>query len=259
MTVKTAVVFTCSHADPSVTNERFEWLGKLIFDVKPDYVIDLGDGAEMASLNSYDSSSSPSFHAQSYEKDIEAYNDAQEKLRHPFRKSKKRKPAWFGLEGNHEHRIKKAIEKDSRLGGDKFGISFKHLQTNQWFDEYHEYTHKAPAIADYDGVSYAHFFASGSLGNPISGTHHAHSIINARLCSSTCGHSHKRSFFPADYAHPRPILGLVAGCFKGQDSGWAGQANKQWWHGVVIKRGIDQGSYDPEFVSLRRLRQVYGG
>jgi hypothetical protein len=44
---KTAVVYTCSHSDPSTDNERFSWLGDLIEDVKPDYVIDLGDGADI--------------------------------------------------------------------------------------------------------------------------------------------------------------------------------------------------------------------
>ena len=51
---KTAIVFSCAHADPSVGNERFDWLGELIYDVNPNYVIDLGDGADMRSLNTFD-------------------------------------------------------------------------------------------------------------------------------------------------------------------------------------------------------------
>ena len=39
---KTAVIYTCAHADPEVSNDRFSWLGDLIYDLKPDYVIDLG-------------------------------------------------------------------------------------------------------------------------------------------------------------------------------------------------------------------------
>ncbi len=35
--------------------------------------------------------------------------------------------------------LKKAIKHDPRLEGSKYGISFGHLQTNRWFDEYHEY------------------------------------------------------------------------------------------------------------------------
>jgi hypothetical protein len=71
MAGKTAVVFSCAHSDPSVSNERFDWLGELIWDVKPDYVVDLGDGADMRSLNSFDSAKAPkNFVSQSYEADI---------------------------------------------------------------------------------------------------------------------------------------------------------------------------------------------
>ena len=49
--------------------------------------------------------------------------------------------------------------------------------------------------------------------------------------------------WPADKVHtfkddafPSPSIGLVAGCFKGGQEGWAGQANLEWWKGVVIKR-----------------------
>ena len=137
--MKTAVVFTCAHSDPSVSNERFNWLGDLLYDIRPDYVVDLGDGADLKSLNSYDTRYPKAIVAQSYEADIQCYNDSQERIRRKFRQMKKKRPAFFGLEGNHENRIKKAIANDPRLEGSKFGISFSHLNTDVWFDEYHEY------------------------------------------------------------------------------------------------------------------------
>tara|TARA_X000001388_G_scaffold69793_1_gene58537 strand:+ start:1482 stop:2255 length:774 start_codon:yes stop_codon:yes gene_type:complete len=256
--MKTAVVFTCSHADPSVPNDRFDWLSDFIYDVRPDYVVDLGDGADLKSLNSYDTRYPKAIVAQNYESDIQCYNDAQERLRRKFRVMKKKRPAFFGLEGNHENRIKKAIANDPRLEGSKYGISFSHLQTDVWFDEYHEYNNSAPAIADYDGISYAHYIASGNYGTAMSGLHHAYGIIQKRHNSTTVGHSHKRSMFFKDDAHPHPTIGLVAGCFKGAKEGWAGQANLEWWKGVIVKRNIRNGYYEPEFVSLERLRDVYG-
>jgi len=256
--MKTAVVFTCAHADPSVPNDRFDWLSEFIYDVRPDYVVDLGDGADLKSLNSYDTRYPKAIVAQNYESDIQCYNDAQERLRRKFRVMKKKRPAFFGLEGNHENRIKKAIANDPRLEGSKYGISFSHLQTDVWFDEYHEYNNSAPAIADYDGISYAHYIASGNYGTAMSGLHHAYGIIQKRHNSTTVGHSHKRSMFFKDDAHPHPTIGLVAGCFKGAKEGWAGQANLEWWKGVIVKRNIRNGYYEPEFVSLERLRDVYG-
>ena len=146
---KTAVILTCGHADPSVENDRFSWLGEFLYDIKPDYVVDLGDGADMRSLNSFDTRYPEAIVSQSYEKDIEAYNDSMERLRWKFRHHKRKRPYFIGFEGNHENRLKKAIAHDPRLEGAKFGISFKHLQTKYWFDEYHEYKNSGPSIADY--------------------------------------------------------------------------------------------------------------
>ena len=255
---KTVVVFSCAHADPSVSNERFNWLGEFLYDLKPDYVIDLGDGADMRSLNSFDDRNPEAICAQSYEKDIDHYLDAQERIRWKFRHHKRKRPAYIGFEGNHENRIKKALKHNPRLEGEKRGVSFRHLETDRWFDEYHSYENSAPSIADYDGVSYAHFFSSGNLGSAMSGIHHANGLLAHRYHSSTCGHSHKRDLKFKDSSHPRGVIGLVAGCYKGAAESWAGQANKEWWSGIVVKREVEGGMYDPEFISTNRLKGMYG-
>jgi len=164
LTGKTAVIFTCSHASPEFSNERFDWLGELIYDLKPDYVVDLGDGADMASLSSHDTKYPKQLVIQNYQKDVECYNDAQDRLRHKFRHNKKKLPNWYGLLGNHEYRYDRALAHDPRLEGDKYGISFNHLQTDYWFNEYTPYVNSGPGIAVYDGVSYAHYISSGNFG-----------------------------------------------------------------------------------------------
>jgi hypothetical protein len=47
------------------------------------------------------------------------------------------------------------------------------------------------------------------------------------------------------------------GCYKGAEEHWAGQANRQWWHGVVVKRELEDGMYEPEFVSLNQIMREY--
>lgn len=557
---KTAIVWSCAHADPEVSNERFDWLSRLIQDIKPDYTVDLGDGADMRSLNSYDTRSPKAIISQNYEADIEAYNESQDRLWGPYKLSKKKRPYRFGFEGNHEcfqgfteiltkekgwvpvtdvtpldevmtlsgweqvekthklpfkgymvnlnsrgqsfaitpnHRvyyyttnrkllvkpakdtpkefdvpvattnnfkgsaltddqlrlcaialtdsyhknsaltlyqsgikaevfrgllqrlnlpyrevvrdrdithicgvelktkpqvsyefhlsrpdwcpdqnltipkelfnltqaqadifletllfcdgssfsdrvstvfygkkqicddvqafcqmhgsraflteyrknqwrvninprdklrvkksigpyvedwvycltvpsgnflarqgnfsmftgncrITKALSLDPRLEGVKYGISFKHLQTDHWFDEYHEYENSAPAIVDINGILHSHFFSAGNFGTAMSGLHHGYGLLNKLNRSAICGHSHKRSLYFKDSAYPKPIIGMVVGCFKGKEEAWAGQANRDWWKGVVIMRDIDGGCFDPEFVSMERLQKAYG-
>jgi hypothetical protein len=255
---KTAVVFSCGHADPDVSNDRFTLLGNLIWDVKPDYVIDLGDGADMRSLNSYDGRYPQAIVSQNYEADIDVYNDSQERLRHKFRKHKRKKPYWIGMEGNHENRIKKALAADPRLEGQRYGISFGHLQTKHWFDRYYEYENSGPAIAKYDDVLYAHYFSSGNFGTATSGLHHAYTILQNNYLSSTCGHSHKRAMYFKDGVRPNGAIGAVVGCMKGKEESWAGQANKDWWSGALIKHNIEGGMYEPQWVSLKTMEKEYG-
>jgi len=255
---KTAVVFSCAHAKPEVSNERFHWLSSLLYDIKPDYVVDLGDGADMCSLNQYDNKKPTNILGQNYQADISSYNDSQEKIRHKFRYNKKAMPFFIGFEGNHEHRIKVALEVDPRLSGNTHGISFDHLNTSRHFDEYHEYQYGAPAIAYYDGVGYAHYFSGGNYGRAISGTHHAYALLQNRYKSSTCGHTHKRDMYFKDGVHPSGLIGAVVGCFKGSKEQWAGQSNDDWWSGVLIKRELRNGYYEPEFISTKTMKKLYG-
>lgn len=255
---KTVICWSCAHTDPGVGNERFDWLASLIEDIKPDYTVDLGDGADMRSLNTFDTRYPQAIVSQSYEQDVEVYNEAMDRLWSRYKISKKKRPFRIGFEGNHENRIKKAIAHDPRLEGSKYGISFSHLQTDHWFDEYHPYFNSAPAIATYDGVSYSHYFSSGNFGSAMSGIHHGYGLLQKRNSSAVCGHSHKRSLYFKDDAFPNPIVGMVVGCFKGKDEGWAGQANREWWRGVVIMREVDQGAFNPQFVSMDALKKEYG-
>ena len=252
---KTALVFTCAHSCSKYDNKRAEILGQFVYDLKPDYVVDLGDTADLPSLSTHDTKYPKLMTMSDYESDLEAYHDFQEKLRHPFSKHKKKRPAFIGFEGNHEHRIKRALGNDPRLGGSKYGISFNHLDTSRFYSDYYEYEHGAPAIANLDGVDYAHFVTSSNTNRALSGPNHAKALVQSRLKSTTVGHSHLRNIYFADGAK---AIGLVAGNYKRGPEEWAGQSNENWWTGVVVKRNIDSGYYDPQFISFRQLEAWYG-
>lgn len=52
-------------------------------------------------------------------------------------------------------------------------------------------------------------------------------------------------------------MGLVVGCYVDRIHEYAGQANKMWWPGVVIKRNVSQGQYDFEFISIERIKNEF--
>src|SRR5215217_746737 len=113
---KVHLVIPDPHAHPEYNNDRADWLSKLIIDVRPDVVVNLGDQFDMSSLSGYDKGKR-SFHGRSYSNDINSGLDFSERLWEPVRQTKKRLPYRVYLEGNHEHRIEKALDLNPELEG----------------------------------------------------------------------------------------------------------------------------------------------
>jgi len=254
---KTHLIIPDQHAHPKYNNKRAEWLSELINDVRPDVVVNIGDAADMPSLCSYDKGTK-SFIGRSYEQDINAHLDFQEKLFSSLRKKKKKLPRRIFIEGNHDHRIKRAIEVQPELEGERFGVSFRDLDLARHYNDVVEYDGATPGIINVDGVSYSHFLVSGVLGRAISGEHPAYTLLSKNFTSCTVGHLHTADLCFRTDTNGNRRIGLVCGVFQDWDAHFAGQANRIWWRGVVVKRGVDKGNYDPEFISIDQLRKEYG-
>ena len=257
MSTNVHLVIPDAHAKPDTDLSRADLLAKLIADVKPTTVIDLGDTADMPSLCSYDKGTK-SFHGRSYERDIDAHAEFQERIWKPLSRRKKKMPRRIRIIGNHDYRIWRAIEIQPELEGHRFGVSPRDLDLERYYTDVVEYNGGTPGIINVDGVHYSHFFVSGVKGLPIGGEHSASSLLTKQFQSCTVGHSHLLDFATKTRADGTRMNGLVAGVFQEHFSDFAGESNKLWWKGVVIKRGVEGGMYDPEFVSLERLRKVYG-
>ena len=243
------LVIPDSHSAPGHHNKRYEWLGHLINDIKPDLVVDIGDWWSMDSLCSYDKGTK-GFEGRRYKLDIEAGLDAQERMMSIVKKQKKKLPRFIRTLGNHEHRISKAVDRDPVLEGT---IGLSDLQSKE--NGFEEYPFLTPAIVD--GVTYSHYFIAGVSGRPIGGERHASTLITRNLASSTCGHSHLFDHAVKTSIGGQRLHGLVVGCYQDYASDYAGPANQIWDAGVCIKRGVENGDYDLERVSLKRLKEEY--
>ena len=250
---KTHLIIPDPHAHPDHHNKRAIWLGRLINDIKPDVVVNLGDVADMPSLSSYDKGTK-GFIGRNYKADVNAAVDFEDKLWSTVRAAKKRLPYRVKLHGNHEHRIAKAINSSPELEG---AISFDDLQEQDYYDTVVPYSGNTPGVIELDGIHYAHYFVSGVMGRPIGGEHPAYSLLTKEFVSCTAGHIHVMDFAERTTVGGKKIYGCVAGVFQDYDAGWAGECNKLWWRGVVVKRGVDNGAYDPEFISLARMKKEY--
>jgi hypothetical protein len=248
--VKTHLIIPDPHSAPDEDLTRFTNLGKLIASVKPDTVICIGDWADMPSLCSYDKGTK-GFEGRRYKKDIEASCQAQELMFKPIKEAKKKLPRFIMTTGNHDYgRIEKAIEKDPVLDGT---ISVDDLQYKDYGWETFPFLHPI----EVDGVYYSHYFPTGVMGRATSGEHQAYTLLTKQFVSCTQGHTHTRDFAERTCPDGRRVLGLVTGCYIDRVHHYAGEANKMWWSGVVIKRNVSQGFYDFEFISTERIKNEF--
>ena len=255
---KTHLCIGDPHAHPDYHNDRADWLGKLILDLKPDVVVNIGDAADLPSLSTYDKGKA-SFYARNYEKDITAHLDFQDRMWYPMFKSKKKLPRRVVIEGNHEHRIKRLLDLEPHLSGGRYGVSFNDLAFKDYYNDVVEYNGGSPGIINIDGIDYSHYFVSGISGRPLQSIHHAFDLTVKRFNSSTCGHSHLFDHHVRRDSSGNQRQGLVAGVYQDYASPWAGAINKNWNSGICIKRGVEGGAYDLEWVSIERMKELYGG
>lgn len=243
-----------SHAHPDFNNKRYTWLGKLVRDLKPDVVINIGDWADMPSLCTYDKGTK-GYEGRRYKDDVNSALDAQERFWAPIKAAKKKLPEFYAFEGNHEHRIDRAVSYDAaKLDGI---ISIDDLKFKEFGWEWVPYAGSTPGVKVIDGVAYAHYFTSGVMGRAISGVHPAYQLIHKQYQSCTQGHVHTADYCVRTNANGSFLHGLVAGVYQDYYSDWAGDANNLWWRGVVMKRDVSKGQYDPQFISLDSIRKEY--
>lgn len=251
---RTHLIIPDPHAHPEHHNKRAEYLGHLINDIKPDVVINIGDNADMPSLSSYDKGTK-GFIGRSYKKDIDAHLDFNDRLWSIVKKQKKRLPERHFLIGNHEQRIERVINSSPELEGT---VSYDDLQLDHYYDNTVHYEGNTPGVLTLDGIHYAHFMVSGVMGRPIGGEHPAYSLLTKQFTSCTVGHVHTADFCVRTAANGKKVMSSVVGCYQDYDSDWAGEVNKLWWRGIVVKRNVEDGVYDPQFISLESLRKEYG-
>lgn len=249
----THLVIPDPHAHPNFHNDRALWVGKLINDIQPDVVINLGDCADMPSLASFDKGTRAAV-GRTYTADIDSAIDFNDKLWSTVTARKKKLPRRVILIGNHEQRIEKAVNFQPELHG---AIGIKDLKYDDYYDDVVPYDGGTPGIITIDGVAYAHYFPSGVMGRAISGEHPAHALVTKNYISSTQGHTHTVDFCVRTRPDGTKVMGLIAGVYQDYDSPWAGNVNKLWWRGVVVKRNVEDGRYNPEFISIERLQEEY--
>lgn len=244
---KDILIIPDAHSRPGNSNKRFEWLGKLQLDLKPDIVICGGDWWDIESL--YNVKSANSFKLKQYRKDIAVGLDAQEKREHYIKKRKQKRPEEYFLIGNHEERI----DRVSELLGDTIDISLKDLKLDDF--KWKTIPFLKPLVIE--DIAFCHYFQSGNSASPIAGDTHAQALLNKKHMSACAFHSHRFAYANSVRADGKKIFGLVAGCYLDFRMKYAQQSNDNWWSGVIELKNVDGGFGDIRCHSLRAIQKEY--
>lgn len=262
---KTVIVVPDAHCRPGVPNDRFVRLGRLITEVKPTHVINLGDWGNLDSFSLFDFGKTRfKFCGKSYQADLDSVKDSMERLESTIRKTRWGKQNWGGVKkvvtgGNHDFaRIERFLDYNGQFEG--------MISTKDWeFEGFGWRTYPYQERIEIDGIVYSHNFCYQMSNRPISGIHVAHQLLSKWHSSMTAGHSHMWNHAEHTVSGGKKIQGLVAGCFlekdaKGnwlQEEEYSGESQQLWWSGVVVKRNVEKGHYDLQRISMESLVKEY--
>jgi hypothetical protein len=252
MTATDILVIGDPHAKPGVSNRRFDWLGRYIADTAPKVVVNMGDLFDMESLSSYDKGKK-SFEGRRYAKDIEAGNEALDRISRKI-KGMRKKPRLVSLIGNHEQRIMRACDEHPELDG-KLGYHDFQFRENG-----HEVVDFLDPVV-IAGFAFAHYFGSGLMMRPIGGENHAVTLLKTQFMSCVQGHTHLKAEAERTRADGQKIQGFVAGCYLDPDQkeSYAGRANVMWYRGLLHLKDVENGyAASHAWIAIDSLRRQCG-
>lgn len=251
---KKHLIIPDTQCKPGHSFEYLSWIGQYIVDQKPDVVIQIGDFADMESLSSYDQGKK-SFEGRRYVKDVQAAKDAMDVLLSPLRKAQEKakrnkekiyKPRLVLTLGNHEARIKRAINDDPKLEG---LIKYEDLPYTDW--EVHDFLQ--PVFID--GVAYCHYFPTGVMGRPATS---ASAMVTKLHMSCVAGHQQGKQIAYGKRPDGSTITCIIAGSCYEHDEGYLDHQTNKHWRGVVVLHEVEDGCFDEMFTSLNYLKRKYG-
>lgn len=248
------------HSETGISNERFDWLSKIIIDRRPDVIVCMGDFNDFPSLSSYDKGRKD-FEGRRFNLDIETGKDALRRTnaeiddyneRCKINKKAQYRPRKIMLGGNHdEGRIGRVVQLHAEFEG---MINIDQVGYKEYGWEYIPYT--IPICID--GIWYCHHFPSGVKGEPISGVNVAQALLAKNMVSSVVGHNHVLDFAVRTAPSGKRVWGLSAGCYFTQSMKYAISTEHLWWKGLIFLHNVAEGDFDIETINIKEIQKRYG-
>ena len=240
---KTILCIPDAHAHPNHNNRRFEWLGRMVRDIKPDVVWNAGDWWDFPSLCRYESGGSESHEGRRYVDDLQSGLDALDRFHHNLKGYVPER--MFITLGNHERRIGRAIEDDPARFEGVISYDDLGLRERGW-EVYLPDDHVV-----IEGVTFSHYYVETRR---VGSKYPANTCLNLLHRSFVFGHDHRKS-----YLRDGPINVVGRGCYFDYHHDWLPVAAQQkWWKGVVVLTNVKRGEFEPKFYGIDEVEARYG-
>lgn len=241
---------------PGSDLSHIDHIAQYIVDKKPDYLVDLGDFADMPSLSSYDVGKK-SFEGRSYKADIDAANEALARLNAPIdaemaRLKRRRQKEWklkkIVTRGNHDwDRIMREIQNDRKLDG---LISPHDIK----YEDYGYAVYPFLKVAVVEGIAFCHYFCSGVMGKPITTSR---ALLTKKHMSCIAGHQPGYDVATDHRADGVRLTAIIAGSAYPEDLEYLNDQTNKHWRGILMLNEVVNGSFDEMKVSLGFLKERY--
>lgn len=246
---KTVLVIGDAHAEPNQSLRRFRWLGRMVRDIKPDLVVGIGDWWSLDSLGSFDKPGSVQFEGRRFWEDVDAGVAALQVYKESLGKFSCRHVMTLG---NHEHRILRVAESDSRFS-DLFSYEVLKLSHYGW--EALDYL----VPLEYEGIAFVHCFTQPSTSKTLErGVNLCRNVIQKHHTSGVFGHTHLYGYYEDLTLAGLRMCVLNVGCYFTHHMSYAGPDNARWRRGIAVLRNVKNGAFDPEWWSMERIISKYG-
>lgn len=236
---------------PGIDFSYLARIGRYFAEKRVDYIVNIGDFADMPSLSFHDEPGSKNYEGQRYREDILSVHHAMKIFMEPIIAEKNRSgwnPKLILTLGNHEHRIDRTIQAIPKLDGT---IGLPDLEYERWGWEVSPFL--TPVIIE--GVAFCHYFTTGQMGRPASS---ARAMLNKQHMSCFAGHQQGRDIAYGRRADGREMTAIICGSSYEHDEGYLNHQTNRHFRGIYILNDVIDGEFEEMPVSLKYLRRKYG-
>ena len=266
--MKTYLWFSDAHDCPHHDKTRFEYLGRLIVDRRPDVIVQGGDFASMESLSHWDQNKRLLIEGRRVRGDLEsaaaAWGEVTKEivsLQYQQRRNKAKlyRPGLIWFEGNHEDWLKQWMERNPEMEG------MINLQESLRLDDWAEFDFidyvPWKDVRVYDGILFCHA-PIGRTGPIYSKYISSRSLTDVSNLPIIFGHTHRRqedSIARFDSEGKIKVIRAVnAGCFFDVWPHYAEGNTNDYAQMVLLIHVYAEGQFDIEEISLERMKRIYG-